>query len=312
MAVSKDNVARVKALGFLRNRGTDLFNGRVVPEGSVFTAEQLAAVAECARIYGNGKVAFTSRQAAEISGIPYEKIDEARAFIQEKTGLDFGGTGAKIRPVTACKGSTCIYGNFDTQGLAQKIHREYYLGWSHVKFPHKFKIGIGGCPNSCMKPSLNDFGVEGHRVPVYDADKCRACKVCQIEVSCPSKAVSRGADGKPVIDQTQCKTCGVCTGKCPFKAFAPETEVQYQIYVGGTWGKTTRMGTKLSRLVKEEEILPIMEKVMLWFKDNAYQKERLGKAIDRIGVDKLEAALFGDELLARKEEILAAEIKQKP
>ena len=310
MAVSKDNVTRVKAMGFLRNRGTDEFSGRVVPEGSVFTAEQLAAVAECAKRYGNGKVAFTSRLAAEIVGIPYEKIDEAYAFIKETTGLSFGGTGAKIRPVTACKGTTCVFGNFDTQALAQQIYHEYYIGWADVKLPHKFKIGIGGCPNSCMKPSLNDFGVEGHRAPVYDPDKCRACKVCQIEVSCPSKAVTRGADGKPVINPEVCKTCGVCTGKCPFKAFAPESEVVYQIYVGGTWGKTTRMGTRLSRTFTADEILPIMEKTILWFKDNAYQKERLGKAIDRIGVDKLEEALFGDELLARKDEILAAPMKQ--
>ena len=27
------------------------------------------------------------------------------------------GTGAKIRPVTACKGTTCVYGNIDTQTL---------------------------------------------------------------------------------------------------------------------------------------------------------------------------------------------------
>ena len=310
MALSKDDIAKVKAWGFLRNRGTELFSGRVVPEGSVFTAEQLAVIAECAKKYGSGKVAFTSRLAAEVIGIPFDKIEEARAFVKENAGIEFGGTGAKIRPVTACKGTTCVYGNFDTQALAKKIHNEYYIGWSDVKLPHKFKIGVGGCPNSCMKPSLNDFGVEGHRVPEYDEDKCRACTVCQIDVSCPSKAVSRGEDGKPVIDKEACKTCGVCSGKCPFKAFNPDTEVQYQLYVGGTWGKTTRMGTKLSRLVKEEEILPIMEKTMLWFKDNAYQKERLGKAIDRIGVDKLEEALFGDELMARKEEILSAEMKQ--
>ena len=46
--------------------------------------------------------------------------------------LLFGGTGAEIRPVTACKGTTCIYGNFDTQGLAKEIYDRYYLGWSHV------------------------------------------------------------------------------------------------------------------------------------------------------------------------------------
>ena len=84
MAVSKDNVTRVKAMGFLRNRGTDEFSGRVVPEGSVFTAQQLAVIAECAKRYGNGKVAFTSRLAAEIVGIPYEKIDEAYALFENK------------------------------------------------------------------------------------------------------------------------------------------------------------------------------------------------------------------------------------
>lgn len=113
-----------------------------------------------------------------------------------------------------------------------------------------------------------------------------------------------------MIDGSLCRTCGVCTGKCPFKAFVPESEVLYQLYVGGTWGKTTRMGTKLSRMVKEEEILPTMEKVMLWFKENAYEKERLGKAIDRIGIEELERALQGNGLLERKEEILSAPIKR--
>ena len=51
---------------------------------------------------------------------------------------------------------------------------------------------------------------------------------------------------------------------------------------------------------------------MLWFKENAYKKERLGAAIDRIGVDKLEEALFSDDLLNRKEEILAADVKERP
>lgn len=50
---------------------------------------------------------------------------------------------------------------------------------------------------------------------------------------------------------------------------------------------------------------------MLWFKENAYEKERLGKAIDRIGFDRFEAALFSDDLLARKAEILAQPIKTR-
>ena len=48
MALTQTDIARVKALGFLRNRGTELFSGRIVPAGGVFTVEELAAAAELA------------------------------------------------------------------------------------------------------------------------------------------------------------------------------------------------------------------------------------------------------------------------
>ena len=65
------------------------------------------------------------------------------------------------------------------------------------------------------------------------------------------------------------------------------------------------MGSPLSRLVTKDEILPILEKTMLWFKENGLPKERLGKAIDRIGFEKAEAEILGDAILARKDEILS-------
>ncbi len=307
--LTAQQIAAVKAQGFLINRGSENFSGRIVAPGTVFSAENLKTISEIAGRFGNGTVACTTRLAVEIIGIPYEKIEPAREYARER-GLCFGGTGAKVRPVTACKGTTCIYGNFDTQGLARKIHENYYVGWADVKLPHKFKIAVGGCPNSCMKPSLNDFGIEGHRVPDYHSEDCRGCKVCMVVKSCPSRA-ARLEEGRMAIDGEKCLTCGVCTGKCPFGAVRKHSNVLYQIYVGGTWGKKTRMGTPLSRLVTEEEIFPILEKTMLWFKENAYQKERLGMAIDRIGADRLEEELFGDGLLRRKEEILAADIRTR-
>lgn len=159
-----EQIASVKGRGFLINRGTECFSGRLVCAGAVFTAADLRTISEIAEKFGSGKVTFTSRLSAEIVGIPFEQIDAACDYAAER-GLYFGGTGAKIRPVTACKGTTCVYGNYDTQALAKELHEKYYVGWANVKLPHKFKIGIGGCPNSCMKPSLNDFGIEGHRVP---------------------------------------------------------------------------------------------------------------------------------------------------
>lgn len=299
-------IAEVKGKGFLINRGTQNFSGRIVARGTVYSAQDMKIITEIAEKFGNGKMIFTTRLCVEVQGIPYEHIQDA-IDLAAANDLHFGGTGAKIRPITACKGTTCVYGNYDTQKLAADLYEEYYLGWTDVVLPHKFKICVGGCPNSCLKPSLNDFGIEGHRVPVYDSEQCRGCKVCQVEKKCPSKA-AKLIDGKMHIDEEICRSCGVCTGVCPFKAVAHESEVLYQIYVGGTWGKTSRMSTPLNRLVKEDEIRPILEKTMLWFKENAYKKERLGSAMDRVGVDKFEEAIFSDDLLKRKDEIIAKEV----
>jgi dissimilatory sulfite reductase (desulfoviridin) alpha/beta subunit len=71
------------------------------------------------------------------------------------------------------------------------------------------------------------------------------------------------------------------------------------------------MGTPLSRLVSADEVLPILEKSMLWFRENGYAKERFGLAIDRLGIEAFEAAIWGDDLLNRREEILDAPIKTR-
>lgn len=307
--LTNEQITSVKGRGFLRNRGTDCFSGRIVTVAGLFTPTELHAIAECSEKYGNGKVIFTARLAAEIVGIPFDKIPEAEAFMAER-GLYFGGTGAKVRPITACKGTTCVYGNIDTQALAKVIYDKFYIGMRDVKLPHKFKIGVGGCPNSCMKPSLNDVGVEGCRAFSFDSELCRGCKKCAVAESCPTKAVSV-VNGKAVIDTSKCTSCGVCVGKCPFGAVPKEAASVCRIFVGGTWGKTQRMGTLLNSVYSADEVSTVIEKVMLWYKENGYVKERLGATVDRIGTDALEAAIATDDLITRKDDILAKPLLER-
>ena len=307
--LTNEQITSVKGRGFLRNRGTDCFSGRIVTVAGLFTPDQLHAIAECSEKFGNGKVIFTARLAAEIVGIPFDKIPEAEAFMAER-GLYFGGTGAKVRPITACKGTTCVYGNIDTQALAKVIYDKFYIGMRDVKLPHKFKIGVGGCPNSCMKPSLNDIGVEGCRAFSFDSELCRGCKKCAVAESCPTKAVSV-VNGKAVIDTSKCTSCGVCVGKCPFGAVPKEAASVCRVFVGGTWGKTQRMGTLLNNAYSADEVPTVIEKVMLWYKENGYVKERLGATVDRIGTDALEAAIATDDLITRKDDILAKPLLER-
>lgn len=309
MSITKEQIMNVKARGFLQNRGTEYFSGRIVTVAGLFTSDELKALGECAEKFGNGKVIFTARLAAEIPGIPYDMIPKAEQFMAER-GLYFGGTGAKVRPVTACKGTTCIYGNIDTQSLAKTVYDKFYIGMKDVKLPHKFKIGVGGCPNSCMKPSLNDVGIEGCKAFSYNSELCRGCKKCFVLESCPSKAVTL-KDGKAVIDADKCTNCGVCVGKCPFGAVPKEAESVCRIFVGGTWGKTQRMGTLLDSVYTFDEIPAVIEKVMLWYKENGYVKERLGAVIDRLGKKSLMDSISTDDLINRKEEILAKPLLER-
>ncbi|MBQ8005951.1 MAG: 4Fe-4S binding protein [Clostridia bacterium] len=309
MSISKEDIMSVKSRGFLLNRGTECFSGRVVCRGGVYSSKQLSAIAECAEKFASGRISFTSRLSAEIIGIPFENIDKASDFLAEHD-LSFGGTGPKIRPITACKGTTCVFGNIDTHALAAGLHDKFYIGMESIKLPHKFKIGVGGCPNSCMKPSINDVGIEGKKVFELNTELCRGCAKCSVSTACPMKA-AQIKNGKAVIDKNKCINCGVCIGKCPFEAFPKSAESKVAIYVGGTWGKTKRDGTPLSRFFDVEEVPALIEKIILWYKENGYAKERLGKAIDRIGMESFESSIFSDDLTMRKAEILDAPIKAK-
>jgi len=160
-----EEIKALKGRGWLLNKGTDTFSARIVTVNGKVSSEQLQAVAEAARKFGTGEVTFTSRQSIEVLGVPAEKTT---AFETELAtiGLSVGGTGPLVRPVTACKGTVCPRGLIDTFSLSEKIHTRFYIGWHGVKLPGKFKIGVGGCPNNCIKPNLNDIGVTGAIPPI--------------------------------------------------------------------------------------------------------------------------------------------------
>lgn len=305
-AVSKEEETRVKALGFLKDKRTpDRFNGRVITRNGKITADEARTIAEAAEIYGNGEVTMTSRLTMEIQGVPFDNIEPLREYLMQ-AGLETGGTGSKVRPVVSCKGTTCQYGLIDTFALSEEIHERFYHGYSEVKLPHKFKIAVGGCPNNCVKPDLNDLGIIGQRVPLIDLEKCRGCKVCQIENNCPIE-VAKMENGKITIDENACNHCGRCIGKCPFKAVEDHTD-GYRIYIGGRWGKKVAQGRYLDKIFTDkEEVLSVVEKAILLFREQGITGERFADTVARIGFENVQEQLLADDLLSRKEENIKAQ-----
>ena len=282
---------------------SDLLDERL---GTVQTDTESQAITDAARLYGDGHLMFTTRLTVEVSGIEYKNIDAFRAFL-EKAGLETGGTGSKVRPVVSCKGTTCQYGLYDTYAVSSEIHNRFYKGYREVSLPHKFKIAVGGCPNNCVKPDLNDLGIVGARVPGYEQEKCKGCKKCQVALSCPIHA-AKMVDGRLVIDPKLCNSCGRCVGKCPFSC-NDESTYGWKVYVGGRWGKRIAHGRVLGKIFTDkEELMSVVEKAILLFRDQGESGERFADTIERIGFENAEAQLLGNELLERKKEILGLNV----
>ena len=288
--LTSEQIKQVKGLGALQDkRYTDVFNVRVITRNGRITTGEVRAIAEAADRFGSGKVAMTSRLTIEIQGVPYDSIPALMDFLAEH-GLETGGTGAKVRPVVSCKGTTCQYGLIDTFSLSEKIHEKFYVGYHGVALPHKFKIAVGGCPNNCVKPELNDLSVIGQRYPTVDLEKCKGCKKCQVEAACPIK-VAKVVEGKVFIDPNQCNHCGRCKNKCLFDAITHTDG--YKVSIGGRWGKKTAAAQPLNHVfTTEEEVLDMVEKTICFFRDEGIQGERFADTISRLGFDYVEAKLL--------------------
>ena len=283
-AIPPEEVKRVKGLGCLQDkRYPDVFNVRIITRNGKISAVEQKVIAEASEKYGSGEVTMTTRLTLEIQGVKYENIAPLMEFVNEH-GLTTGGTGSKVRPVVSCKGTTCQYGLCDTFGLSEKLHELFYVGYHDVVLPHKFKIAVGGCPNNCVKPNLNDLGIVGQNVPVFDYSKCKGCKVCQVEKSCPIK-IAKMENGKLYVDPNQCNNCSRCRGKCPF-GVTEEYIPGFKVYIGGRWGKKIAHGLPLSRiLLSEEEVIDVVEKAILLFRDEGITGERFADTVGRLGFD---------------------------
>lgn len=310
MTMTMEDVKRVKGMGFLFNReSADAFSARVITGNGTMTAAQLIAVSKAAEKFGNGLVSFTTRMTIELAGVHYDDIPALQSFLGEN-GLYTGGTGDRLRPVVSCKGTTCVFGQIDTQAVAQAIHVRFFEGWKDIELPHKFKVAVGGCPNNCVKPDLNDFGLVGANVPSIDFDVCRGCKKCAVTAICQMDA-PRMADGKISIDREKCNFCGKCIQACYFHCLQSERH-GVKVLLGGKWGRKRRPATMLEGVYSVEEALDLLEKALLVFRKHAFKKERFGDMIDRVGFPAVERELSGETMMLERESVLAAKINMRP
>ncbi|PTL17854.1 nitrite reductase large subunit [Staphylococcus gallinarum] len=129
----------------------------VIPQmrGGVTDADQLIQLGTVAKKYQIPLVKVTGSQRIGLYGVKKELLPQ----IWDDLGMRSASAyGKKTRSVKSCVGkSFCRFGTQDTTKLAIRLERTF----EYIDTPHKFKMGVSGCPRSCVESGVKDFGVIG-------------------------------------------------------------------------------------------------------------------------------------------------------
>ncbi|MBR1392242.1 MAG: 4Fe-4S binding protein [Ruminococcus sp.] len=276
--------ALLKKGGFMRQKQKDNFSLRLRVVGGNLTAVQLAKIAEVAEKYGDGHVHLTSRQSVEIPFIKLEDIDAVKNALGEG-GVEPGVCGPRVRTVTACQGEAiCPSGCIDTFAIAKELDERYYAR----ELPHKFKFGVTGCQNNCLKAEENDLGIKGGIKVSWRESDCIGCGVCI--KACRSQALTMEG-GKITLDPEKCNFCGRCVKSCPTEAW--DQVHGYIVSFGGLFGNEINKGEPIVPFIEDhDKLLAVCDAAIEFFKQNAKPSERFKFTIDRVGQDVFEKAIL--------------------
>ncbi len=159
----------LKRRGFLRQRQDGFFVLRTRMSRGVYNKEQLAVLVRLAHVYGRGFVHATTRQGLEIPFIKFDDISRVEEELKA-AGIPTGTSGPRLRTTTTCPGTNwCKSGLIDTFALSERIENELGIKCA-LDLPHKFKISISGCPNTCTRPQASEIGIHG-QVDLSSSDK---------------------------------------------------------------------------------------------------------------------------------------------
>ena len=281
--ITQNEMAALKSQGIIAQQQEGYFSFRVLSRAGNLTSGELLTLADIAEKYGRGYLGETTRLAVEIPWIKYEDIEAVKAAL--KAGeLTHGGTGKKVRPLVACKGTVCTHGLYDTQKLCGDCHDRFFGQELHAKT----KLTFVGCPNNCAKANTNDIGFVGQSYVQYDPDACKHCGKCA--KVCRAKSLTM-VDKKLVWDEKKCVNCGECAKVCTHDAMTEEAR-GIAIYLGGRMGRGYRFGDRLTDLFAVAEIPDTIEKILETYTALGVDGERICAVIDRIGINAFEDALM--------------------
>lgn len=145
--------------GIYSHRGGEVFMVRIrIPSGFLLP-EQLRALAESSKKFGDGNLHITTRQDIQIHNVKIENTYPLMNYLKDYNLSPRGGGGNTVRNITGCPFSgICKYEILDVRKYAIPLTEHLLRKNESYNLPRKFKISFSGCMMDCSGALVNDIG----------------------------------------------------------------------------------------------------------------------------------------------------------
>lgn len=175
-------------------------------------------------------------------------------------------------------------------------------GAQALKLTSAQRIAIVGVEEDKIDQVWEDLGMDkGHAVGLC----VRSVKICPATHFCKraqQDAVTLGLEidklyhGMALPSKFKMGVSG-CMNSCSESAVKDlgiiGTAKGYKVLIGGNAGVKPRLADVIADNVSPEDVLPLVDKIVNYYKENAKNYERMGSMIERLGLENVKQAILG-------------------
>jgi len=245
--------------------------------------------------YGEGYVRFTIRSNIEFMVSAQEKVQPLIDKLQGE-GFPIGGTGNSVSMIAHTQGWLhCDIPASDGSGVVKALMDELYEEFIHERMPNRVRISTSCCQINCGGQADIAINVQHTKPPKINHDLVSSvCERPAVVARCPVAAIRPAlVNGKPSleVDEIKCICCGACYPPCPPMQINHPEHSKLAIWVGGK-NSNARTRPSFQKLIaaglpnnppRWPEVAVVVKKILLAYKEDGRDWERMSEWIDRIG-----------------------------
>ena len=169
-----------------------------------------------------------------------------------------------------------------------------------LKVTSAARIAMLGIREEDVDPIWDELGIQPGNVVGICVRSVKACpgttfcKRGQTDALGVGKVLDDKYHGMELPGKMKIGVSG-CPNQCSETSFKDiglvGTRKGWRVYVGGNGGNNPRIGEILAQRIDTETALLLIDKILEYYRANAKPKERVGRMIERIGLEAMEESL---------------------